>query len=194
MKKILIIAIFSVANLNAKHDKTWDALNAKERQEYINIKQQLGSYVAACGGNATEEQLVQYLKKIGTSIAKNFLHNCTKIRSILDDAEKLSDSGKGKEALVKIDSAIAVDRTYGNAWAARGDVNFSLGNYVQCISDYSTAISIFSPIPPYTGILYTQRALAYQSMGNMNGFKSDILMAASFGNAEAQQVKIAQGW
>lgn len=192
--RLFLVLCMAGACINTKNDKSWDDLSVSEQQEYINVKQQLGSYVASCGGNVTEALIWEFLKKIGTPIALNLMYNCKKVDIFIKQAEQLAVTGKYKESILKIDDAILVDRTNFVVWYMRGEIHFASGNYLQSISDYTIAINLIAPIKPYTGTLYVKRALAYQNIGNMFAMKSDCLLAASFDNAEAKQILIVNGW
>jgi len=52
---------------------------------------------------------------------------------------------------------------FGSAYAARGDVYFSLGDYEQAIADYSSVIDIY---PNFVSALYT-RGRAYHAIGGI---------------------------
>ena len=134
------------------------------------------------------------MKQIGTPSALNLVHNCKKIDLIVNKARQLAIAGRYNEAFTELDSAIKIDRTKITIWCASGDIHSSLGNYGQSISDYTTAINIISPIPTATGELYLRRAAVFQALGNMDGARSDCIMAATFGNATAQQIAVAEGW
>ena len=99
-------------------------------------------------------------------------------------AYKYSSEGKFKEALAWADLCVNLYGDSGESWRRvvledRGDIYFKMGDYLNAVQDYSSAIDTDvkktidldtgKPKPPYLGsirTLYFKRGMAYRNSGN----------------------------
>ena len=84
--------------------------------------------------------------------------------------------GNYERALEEFTESIEGLPTFGNAYAARGDVYLTLGDYELAIADYTNAIDIY---PNFVSALYT-RGQAYHAIGELD------LAIADYANALEQ--------
>ncbi len=75
------------------------------------------------------------------------------------------------------------ERSEAEDYYKRGTDSFSSKNYTAAISDYTKAIAE----APGIGLYYMARALCYFAINNTTAMMNDIIIAAQYGNPEAQQ-------
>lgn len=86
-----------------------------------------------------------------------------------------------------IDKSIKHSHTYGNAWDTYGELNYRLGNYVDCIDCMNKSITI-AKVEKASWIdnSYLYRGLAKKSLGDMVGAYKDIERAVENGGNTAR--------
>jgi tetratricopeptide (TPR) repeat protein len=76
---------------------------------------------------------------------------------------------KYKEAADIYTQVIALDSTFGEAWASRGMVKYQLKNYISAVDDYNEALKL---IPDYAEV-YDLRGLAKYELTDKTGACED---------------------
>lgn len=85
-----------------------------------------------------------------------------------------------KRALPAVNKAIELDPRFGYIWDTRGELNYKLGNYLNCIKDMSVAIGLSKN----SANSYYYRGLAYLKMNYKLEACNDFNLAKEFGKKE----------
>lgn len=86
-----------------------------------------------------------------------------------------------------IDKSIKHSHTYGNAWDTYGELNYRLGNYVECVDCMNKSITIAKLTKAsWIDNSYLYRGLAKKSLGDMAGAYKDLERAVENGEETAK--------
>lgn len=101
------------------------------------------------------------------------------------DAVQLAEKNLFDQALEKLNLAIERCDRYASAYNNRAQVLRILKRTSEALNDLNAAIK-WSPNTKILGMAYTQRAILYKEMGDIEKANNDFMSGAKFGNSIAK--------
>jgi tetratricopeptide (TPR) repeat protein len=107
------------------------------------------------------------------------------LKQLEADAVQLVEKNLMDQALDKLNLAIMMCDRYASAYNNRAQVLRIMKRTSEALNDLNTAIQ-WSPNTKILGMAYTQRAILYKELGNLENANNDFMNGAKFGNPIAK--------